>query len=107
MIGDRLETDILFGANCGLDTMLTLTGVSTMEEAEEYRDSNCPEKKDFVPDYVVETIGDFLQALEDWRTRTELYMAVWTESVMRLWHSKWAVWREPTLKKKKKKSPSV
>ncbi|KAG5261760.1 hypothetical protein AALO_G00288040 [Alosa alosa] len=65
MIGDRLETDILFGANCGLDTMLTLTGVSTMEEAQQYRDSDASEKKDFVPDYVVETIGDFLQALED------------------------------------------
>lgn len=65
MIGDRLETDILFGANCGLDTMLTLTGVSTLEEAQEYRDSEAPEKKDFVPDYVVDTIGDFLEALED------------------------------------------
>lgn len=65
MIGDRLETDMLFGANCGLDTMLTLTGVSTLEEAQEYRDGQEPDKKDFVPDYVVETIADFLEALED------------------------------------------
>ncbi|KAG9338286.1 hypothetical protein AGOR_G00007600 [Albula goreensis] len=62
MIGDRLETDILFGANCGLDTMLTLTGVSQMDEAEGYKDSDAPDKKDFVPDYVVDTIADFLQA---------------------------------------------
>ncbi|XP_036450933.1 pyridoxal phosphate phosphatase [Colossoma macropomum] len=65
MVGDRLETDILFGANCGLSTVLTLTGVSTMEQAQEYKDSESPEKKDFVPDYVVESIADFSEALED------------------------------------------
>ncbi|XP_030625252.1 pyridoxal phosphate phosphatase [Chanos chanos] len=65
MIGDRLETDILFGINCGLATMLTLTGVSTFEEAQQYKDSDSPEKKDFVPDYVVESIADFLQVLEE------------------------------------------
>lgn len=30
MVGDRLETDMLFGANCGLDTMLTLTGTVSL-----------------------------------------------------------------------------
>ena len=65
MVGDRLETDILFGAKCGLDTMLTLTGVSTMEEAQSYKDSDDPEKMHFVPDYVVETIGDFIKAYEE------------------------------------------
>ncbi|KAJ7986788.1 hypothetical protein DPEC_G00332010 [Dallia pectoralis] len=62
MVGDRLETDILFGSNCGLDTMLTLTGVSTLEEAQFYKNSDEPESKDFVPDYVVETIADFIDA---------------------------------------------
>lgn len=65
MIGDRLETDILFGSNCGLSTVLTLTGVSTLEEAHRYRDSEAPEQKDCVPDYVVESVADFLQALEE------------------------------------------
>lgn len=65
MVGDRLETDILFGANCGLSTVLTLTGVSTLEQAQEYKDSESPEKKDFVPDYVVDSIADFLEALEE------------------------------------------
>ncbi|MBN3300517.1 pyridoxal phosphate phosphatase [Amia ocellicauda] len=64
MVGDRLETDILFGANCGLATMLTLTGVSKLEEAEEYVNSADPEKRDLVPDYVVDSIADFLEALE-------------------------------------------
>ncbi|KAM4615702.1 chronophin-like [Polymixia lowei] len=62
MVGDRLETDMLFGSNCGLDTMLTLTGVSQMEEAQEYRNS---EHSCFVPDYVVDTIADFLPAFEE------------------------------------------
>ncbi|KAK1800305.1 hypothetical protein P4O66_000350 [Electrophorus voltai] len=65
MVGDRLETDVLFGTNCGLSTMLTLTGVSTLKEAEEYKGSDSPEKKDSVPDYVVESITDFLEALEE------------------------------------------
>ncbi|XP_056592477.1 pyridoxal phosphate phosphatase isoform X1 [Triplophysa dalaica] len=65
MVGDRLETDILFGSNCGLSTMLTLTGVSTMEEAQKYKDSESPEHKGCVPDYVVESIADFLEALEE------------------------------------------
>ncbi|KAM9810627.1 pyridoxal phosphate phosphatase [Neosynchiropus ocellatus] len=65
MVGDRLETDMLFGSNCGLDTMLTLTGVSQIEEAHEYRDGDQPGNHGLVPDYVVDTIADFLPAFEE------------------------------------------
>ncbi|XP_052422602.1 chronophin-like [Carassius gibelio] len=65
MIGDRLETDVLFGSNCGLTTVLTLTGVSTLEEALVYRDSQEPQKKHCAPDYVMESVADFLQALDE------------------------------------------
>ncbi|CAL8249208.1 unnamed protein product [Merluccius merluccius] len=65
MVGDRLETDMLFGSNCGLDTMLTLTGVSQLEDAEEYSRSEQSTKQCFVPDYVVDTIADFLPAFEE------------------------------------------
>ena len=65
MVGDRLETDMLFGANCGLDTMLTLTGISQIEDAQEYKISDPSTNQSFVPDYVVDTIADFLPAFED------------------------------------------
>uniref|UniRef100_A0A8C1Q4M3 Pyridoxal (pyridoxine, vitamin B6) phosphatase n=1 Tax=Cyprinus carpio TaxID=7962 RepID=A0A8C1Q4M3_CYPCA len=65
MIGDRLETDVLFGSNCGLTTVLTLTGVSTLQEALAYRDSQEPQQKHCAPDYVMESVADFLQALEE------------------------------------------
>ncbi|XP_059400983.1 chronophin-like [Carassius carassius] len=65
MIGDRLETDVLFGSNCGLTTVLTLTGVSTLEEALVFRDSQEPQQKDCAPDYVMESVADFLQALDE------------------------------------------
>ncbi|XP_048854793.1 pyridoxal phosphate phosphatase [Brienomyrus brachyistius] len=65
MVGDRLETDILFGVNCGMDTILTLTGVSTLGEAQAYKDDQAPEKKVYVPDYVVDTIADLLPVIED------------------------------------------
>ncbi|XP_016362458.1 pyridoxal phosphate phosphatase-like [Sinocyclocheilus anshuiensis] len=65
MIGDRLETDVLFGSNCGLATVLTLTGVSTLQEAFAFRDSQEPQQKHCAPDYVVESVADILQALEE------------------------------------------
>ena len=33
MIGDRMDTDIQGGIECGLDTVLVLSGVSTREVA--------------------------------------------------------------------------
>ncbi|KAG5841324.1 hypothetical protein ANANG_G00198330 [Anguilla anguilla] len=67
MVGDRLETDILFGRTCGVDTVLTLTGVSTLEQAQGYRDSPASEEAACVPDYVVDTVADFLPALDEER----------------------------------------
>uniref|UniRef100_H3D5U3 Glycerol-3-phosphate phosphatase n=2 Tax=Tetraodon nigroviridis TaxID=99883 RepID=H3D5U3_TETNG len=64
MVGDRLDTDILLGSNCGLRTLLTLTGVSTLADAEEHRASGCPQRQAMVPDYYVESIADVLPALQ-------------------------------------------
>ncbi|XP_043959049.1 glycerol-3-phosphate phosphatase [Gambusia affinis] len=64
MVGDRLDTDILLGSACGLKTLLTLTGVSSVAEAAAHRDSGDDERRAMVPDYYVESIGDLLPALQ-------------------------------------------
>ncbi|XP_029977487.1 glycerol-3-phosphate phosphatase [Sphaeramia orbicularis] len=64
MVGDRLDTDILFGSNCGLKTLLTLTGVSTVADAEAHQKSGCADRQGMVPDYYVESIADLLPALQ-------------------------------------------
>lgn len=65
MVGDRLDTDILLGTNCGLKTLLTLTGVNTVAEAQEHLKSGCPGRQGMVPDYYVESIADLLPALRE------------------------------------------
>lgn len=62
MVGDRLETDILFGHRCGMTTVLTLTGVSRLEEAQAYLAAS---QHDLVPHYYVESIADLTEGLED------------------------------------------
>ncbi|XP_038130154.1 glycerol-3-phosphate phosphatase [Cyprinodon tularosa] len=64
MVGDRLDTDIMLGSNCGLKTLLTLTGVSTVAEAQKHQESGCAERQGMVPDYYVESIADLLPALQ-------------------------------------------
>ncbi|KAJ7984710.1 hypothetical protein DPEC_G00357580 [Dallia pectoralis] len=64
MVGDRLDTDILLGSNCGLKTLLTLTGVSTLADAEAHQNSGCPQRLGMVPDYYVESIAELLPALQ-------------------------------------------
>lgn len=64
MVGDRLDTDIMLGSNCGLKTLLTLTGVSTVADAEAHQQSGSVERQGMVPDYYVESIADLLPALQ-------------------------------------------
>lgn len=35
MIGDNLESDIMFGNNCGIDTLLVLSGSTSEAKAKE------------------------------------------------------------------------
>ncbi|XP_072113447.1 pyridoxal phosphate phosphatase isoform X2 [Mobula birostris] len=63
MIGDRLDTDILFGSNCGVQTVLTLTGVSTLQEAQDNMASTCLDRQRMVPNFYVDSIADFLLLL--------------------------------------------
>jgi 4-nitrophenyl phosphatase/phosphoglycolate phosphatase len=51
MVGDRLDTDVLFGLENGMKTILTLSGVTTKQQL--FRAEN-----KIVPDYYVESIDD-------------------------------------------------
>nr|XP_055032502.1 glycerol-3-phosphate phosphatase [Misgurnus anguillicaudatus] len=64
MVGDRLDTDIMLGSNCGLKTLLALTGVSTVADAEANKMSECPQRQKMVPDYYIDSIADILPALD-------------------------------------------
>eukprot|EP00981_Chlorochromonas_danica_P006636 scaffold1446_cov175-Ochromonas_danica.AAC.14 len=52
MVGDRLDTDILFGKDNGLHTVLTLSGVTTAARL-------LSEDNSIRPDYYVDSIADF------------------------------------------------
>ena len=54
MVGDRLDTDMLFGKDNGLQTVLTLSGVTTEEKL------LSPENK-IIPDQYVNSIADFFE----------------------------------------------
>ena len=49
MIGDRMDTDIIAGIESGMDSVLVLSGVSTMETVQEYP---------YRPTYILNGIGD-------------------------------------------------
>ncbi|KAI0316878.1 2-phosphoglycolate phosphatase [Amylostereum chailletii] len=52
MVGDRLNTDILFGQSGGLATLLVLTGITSED------DLTGPNPSTIVPDYVTTSLGD-------------------------------------------------
>ena len=51
MFGDRLDTDIVFGKNCGIDTVLTLTGVTSQAILQ---------KSEVKPTHVIKDFTDLL-----------------------------------------------
>ncbi|KAF8624741.1 hypothetical protein AX17_007072 [Amanita inopinata Kibby_2008] len=56
MVGDRLNTDILFGQNGGLSTLLVLTGITSESEVSGSNASS------IIPDYVLGSLGDLRMA---------------------------------------------
>lgn len=54
MIGDRLDTDVMFGLNNGLSSILVLSGVTTKEKLQS------PENK-IRPDYYIDSVADLFK----------------------------------------------
>jgi len=56
MVGDNLDTDVRFGVNCGLDTLLVLSGVSSRDDVA---------RSDVKPTYIADTIADFFESKQN------------------------------------------
>ncbi|KAF5829162.1 HAD-like domain-containing protein [Dunaliella salina] len=57
MVGDRLDTDIVLGAEGGLKTIMPLTGVTTLEELEDAKKVAGQPGALPIPDYVINTVA--------------------------------------------------
>jgi 4-nitrophenyl phosphatase len=55
VVGDRMETDILFAKNAGIDSALVLTGATTAADIANYA---------YSPDYVLDSIVDLARLVE-------------------------------------------
>ena len=57
MIGDRCDTDIQFGNDNGLDTLMVLTGINSLEDVEKYE---CEGKTELIPKYFAGSVKNLL-----------------------------------------------
>ncbi|KAK3793802.1 hypothetical protein RRG08_061935 [Elysia crispata] len=55
MVGDRLDTDILFAKNCGMQSMLVLSGISTVDDIQ--RPAETAVTIDTRPDFYAENLA--------------------------------------------------
>ena len=60
MIGDRANTDILLGKNCGLQTLLVGSGVHSLAETRAWEASQDPEQRRMVADFYADKLGNLL-----------------------------------------------
>jgi HAD superfamily hydrolase (TIGR01450 family) len=56
VVGDRMDTDVLFARNAGIDSALVLTGATTRENLSRFA---------FEPTYVLESINDLTSLMAD------------------------------------------
>lgn len=61
MIGDRCNTDILLGTNCGFQTLLVGTGIHNVTNVDEWKSNDCLDDKKLIPDVFLPKLGDLLE----------------------------------------------
>jgi len=64
MIGDRCDTDILFGKNNGLRTLMVGSGIHTLEDISAWAKSEDDYKQSLVPDYFLSSLGKLMPFLK-------------------------------------------
>jgi len=65
MIGDRANTDILLGKNCGLQTLLVGSGVHSLAETRAWETSQDTEQRRMVADFYADKLGDLLDRVTE------------------------------------------
>lgn len=64
MIGDRCNTDILFGKNCNFQTLMVESGINNHCDLEEFMASDDEEIQRLVPDFYCKSLGSILPLLK-------------------------------------------
>ncbi|CAL4063013.1 unnamed protein product [Meganyctiphanes norvegica] len=64
MIGDRCNTDILFGKCCGLQTLQVLSGVTSYQNLQQYALGEKIEENNFLADYYLPELGGLLDLID-------------------------------------------
>lgn len=76
MIGDRCNTDILFGSNCGYQTLLVGTGIHNLDDVQLWRDSDDAEDKKLIPDVFLPRLGDLLPFMDKWQVSAVVWRVI-------------------------------
>lgn len=64
MVGDRCNTDMLMGKNCGFQTLLVETGIHNRDDVQVWKDNDSDDDKYLVPDMIATRLSDLLPYLD-------------------------------------------